>query len=135
MATSDDPPANTGQERLGHSRGRAAATQAREILANVEGVDIVRDTHLLPGMRGHYERARVRCPLHCRSGDKPCTKTRVFGRTSMARFGHQEPVAFLASWVCAASRFTDRAAHKRFRPKTADVRAAMENLRGSAVEG
>ena len=132
MATSDDPPANTGQER--HSRGRAVAAQAREILANVEGVDIVRDTHLLPGMRGHYERARVRCPLH--SGSRaPCTKTRIFGRASTAMFGQQEPVAFLASWVCAASRFTDRAAHMQYAPGQAEVCAAMANLRSCGVEG
>lgn len=134
VATSDDRPANTGQERIGQSRGRAAAAQPRDILANVEGVDIVRDTHLLPGMHGHYERARVRCPLHSGSGVL-CTKTRIFGRSSTATFGQQEPVAFLASWVCAASRFTDRASHMRYAPGQAEVCVAMANLRNSGVEG
>ena len=56
------------------------------------------------------------------------------GRTSMAGFGRQEPVAFLASWICAASRFTDRAAHMRYAPGQAEVCAAMASLGSSGVE-
>jgi len=46
----------------------------------------------------------------------------------MARFGQQEPVAFLASWVRAASRFPDRAAHMRHAPDQDEVSAAIEGL-------
>ena len=125
---------NEVQEQPGQSMGRGDAAQPREILANVEGVNIVRDTHLLPGMPGHYDRGFVRCPLHSGSGVF-CTKTRVFGPRTMAKFGQKEPVAFLASWICAASRFTDRVSHMKHRPGHAEVCAAMANLRGSGVEG
>ena len=136
VATADDHPANTGQERPGKRRRRRAyAAKPREILANVEGVDIVRDIYGLPGMRGHYDRACVRCPVHSGPGKRlPCTKTRVFGRASMASFGRQEPVAFLASWICAASRFKDRAAHMRYAPGQAEVVAAIASLGSSGVE-
>ena len=108
----------------------------REILANVEGVNIVRDTHLLPGMPGHYDRARVACRLHSvPEAGVFCHKSRVFGPRTMARFGQQEPVAFLASWICAASRFTDRASHMRYAPGHAEVGAAIANLTSSCVEG
>ena len=64
-----------------------------------------------------------------------CTKTRVFGPRSTARFGHQAPVAFLASWLSAASRFTDKSAHMRFVPGVAAVGEAMEKLRSDGLEG
>ena len=90
VATADDPTANAGQEQPGQRSGRAGEARPRDILANVEGANIVRDTHLVPGIPGHYDRACVRCPLH--SG--PCNKTRTFNRRNTARFGQQEPVAF-----------------------------------------
>ena len=47
----------------------------------------------------------------------------------MATFGRQDQWPFvLASWVCAASRFTDRATHIRYTSGQADVSAAMESL-------
>ena len=116
--------------------GSAEAAQLCQILANVEGVYIVRDEHLLPDIPGHYVRARVRCPCdaHHASG-KVCQKSRVVGRTTMARFGEQEPVAYLADWIRAASRFKSQKSHMKYKPGQAAVRAAIENLRSSGVEG
>ena len=62
----DAPPGQPAA--AGRARSRRGSlkqlSQPREILANVEGVNIVRDTHLLPGMPGHYDRALVGCRLH-----------------------------------------------------------------------
>ena len=62
----DAPPGQPAA--VGRARSRRGSlnqlSQPREILANVEGVNIVRDTHLLPGMPGHYDRALVGCRLH-----------------------------------------------------------------------
>ena len=52
----------------------------------------------------------------------------------MATCGRQEPVALLDSWLSAASRFADRAAHQRRSPGQAEVVAAMERLGGGAVD-
>ena len=52
----------------------------------------------------------------------------------MARFGQQEPVAFLASWICAASRYTDRASHMEYKPGQAEVGAAIERGLTSGAE-
>lgn len=133
VATPGTQPASEGQVQPAQS-ARAEAAQPRQILATVDGVDIVRDVHLLPGTRGHYDRAVVRCPAHSGSGVL-CTKTRVFGPRTTSRLGQQEPVAFLASWVCAASLFSDRAAHMRFVPKGAAVGEALEKLRKEGLEG
>ena len=56
------------------------------------------------------------------------------GRRTMARFGQQEPVAFLASWICAASRYTDRASHMEYKPGQAEVGAAIERGLTSGAE-
>ena len=47
----------------------------------------------------------------------------------------REPVAFLASWITAASRFKDRASHMKWKPGHAEVCAAMATLGSSGVEG
>ena len=103
----------------------------REILANVEGVNIVRDTHLEPGMAGHYNRARVECRLHSLpEADIFCHKSRTFGPRNTASFGQQEPVAFLASWICSASRFKTKESHMKHFPSHAEVGAAIAGLEG-----
>ena len=132
---SDDHPANALQGQPGQRRHGVVAPLPREVLATVDGVDIVRDEHLLPGMPGHYVRARVRCPVHCMPGERPCGRTRTFGSSTMKTFGEKEPVAFLASWIRAANEFTDRASHKRYEPGQAALRAAVETLRDTTVEG
>ena len=106
-------------------------SQPREILANVEGVNIVRDTHLEPGMAGHYNRACVECRLHSLpEADIFCHKSRTFGPRHTASFGQQEPVAFLASWICSASRFKTKESHMEHFPSHAEVGAAIAGLEG-----
>ena len=123
------PPGQPAAAR--RARRRVRDSVPREILANVEGVNIVRDTHLEPGMAGHYNRARVECRLHSLpEADIFCHKSRVFGPRTTASFGQQEPVAFLASWICAASRFKDKASHMEHCPSHAEVGAAIAGLEG-----
>ena len=136
----DAPPGQPAAARRRARRGRRGSlqqpSQPREILASVEGVNIVRDMHLLPGIPGHYNRARVACRLHSvPEAEVWCHRSRVFGPRTTARFGQQEPVAFLASWICAASRFTDRASHMGYAPREAEVGAAIANLTSSGQEG
>ena len=136
VAIPNESAANTGQERSCQRMGRVANggdAHPRDILASVEGANIVRDMHLLPGMPGHYDRACVRCPVH--SGLRVfCHKSRTFGQRNRARFGQQEPVAALASWVSAASRFPDRTSHMRWMPGQDEVSTAMAMLTSFRAE-
>ena len=79
------------------ARGSVAPQQPREVLATVQGVDIVKDQHLQPGDRNHYIRACVTCPFH--SGQPPCKRSRTWGVSQIKRFGHLEPVGFVAAWL------------------------------------
>ena len=116
--------------------GRAAEPEPRDILANVDGINIVRDVHLLPGMPGHYDRACVQCKLHSNSRTGVfCHKSRTFGPRNMAMLGQREPVAFLASWITAASRFKDKEAHMKWKPGHTEVCSAMATLGSGGVEG
>ena len=126
-------PAAARRPRRGNRPGgKGPLSQPREILANVEGVNIVRDIHLAPGTPGHYERALVVCRRHSvPEAGVYCHKSRAFGPRTMARFGQQEPVAFLVSWICEASRFTDRASHMGYAPGQTEVASAIANLPSS----
>ena len=68
VAAADHPTAKARQERPRQRLAGAAVAQPRDILATVDGANIVRDIHLMPHMPGHYVRACVRCPLHSQSG-------------------------------------------------------------------
>ena len=125
----EHPPPGPAAAR--RARRRVRDSVPREILANVEGVNIVRDTHLEPGMAGHYNRACVECRLHSLpEADIFCHKSRTFGPRHTASFGQQEPVAFLASWICSASRFKTKESHMEHFPSHAEVGAAIAGLEG-----
>ncbi len=59
----------------------------------------------------------------------------VFSQRTMARFGHEDPVAFfLASLICSASRFTDLSSQMRCKRGQAEVGWAIANWRSSGEE-
>ena len=51
----------------------------------------------------------------------------------MATLGRQGPVAFLASWLSAASNFADRAAHPRHTPGPAEVCVWLGSSSGAVL--
>ncbi len=83
LVPAEDAPAGhpSASGRTGSRGSLSHLGQRRDILATVDGVNIVRDTHLLPGMPGHYDRAVVGCRLHSfpESGVF-CKKSRVVGQ-------------------------------------------------------
>ena len=122
------PPAMPGAEaqRARHSRDTGSARQAvvpRDVVVQVGGVDIVKDTHLEPGMKGHYSRFKARCPHHL--GNPPCTKARNCGASQTATFGEMEPAAYLGVWLQRRDDFVDRASHMAYAPALREIQAFM----------
>lgn len=103
----------------------------REVVASVAGVDIVQESHLLPGEPGHYRRMAIRCTLvshRTPSGARPCAcnKFRNCGPRQTAHFGDMEPAGYLAAWLRKGDAFETRASHVRYAPTLAEVESEMK---------
>ncbi len=99
---------------------------AQEAVREVEGRPLLVEE--FAGDSGYYRRYSVCCPLvgaaHL-EGNCPCSKRRGTAAAQTRRFGHLEPVAFLAVWVRAASAYGTRAQHMAFVPSPASVEQYM----------
>ena len=99
----------------------ATPRAAREIVAAVDGVEVVRDTNGAPGEDGYYTRVGIRCPYHTK-----CTKHRNCHAAQTAHFGEMEPVAFLLSWMKKGATLPDKATHSKVEaPSVQDLELEM----------
>ena len=113
-------PAGPAVELAALPLGDSNPTRKRSIL---EGSEVVEEAHGVFGQPGSYRRLIVSCAHH---GTKKgsCRKTRSFGvRSSAQDLGDLEPYAFLGLWLREHAEFADSAAHKKYAPTAAQVRA------------
>ena len=92
--------------------------------SEILGVRVHRDSYVSPGKR--YFRLIVNCPYHA-----GCAKRRNCGARQIARFGDQEPVAFLACWLQQGAHLDNKDAHKAFRPSLAQMQVYIAAAGGS----